>query len=127
MIGLTPKLPYSYNSGFPGGRTLINTYGSLVSQNLKNLLLTIPGERMMDPNFGVGLKRFLFEPQESSTYGNIISRINSQVSFYMPFIEIEQVDIAESNDFANMINVSILYKILPLDSIDELEITFPNN
>ena len=35
--------------------------------NLINVLLTEPGERIMEPNFGVGLKRLLFESNLSMT------------------------------------------------------------
>jgi hypothetical protein len=34
---------------------------SVVDQNIKMTLLTSPGERVFDSNFGVGLKRYLFE------------------------------------------------------------------
>ena len=33
----------------------------VVDQNLKMVLLTAPGERLMFPNFGVGMRRYLFE------------------------------------------------------------------
>ena len=50
--------------------------------NLVNLLLTVPGERVNLPNFGVGLKRLLFENQIDS---NIIeSQIKEQSKYYIP-------------------------------------------
>lgn len=57
MAGLSPKLPVSRDS--EDGYSLTKTYEEMVRQNLKNLLLTNPGERMMDPDFGVGMKRYL--------------------------------------------------------------------
>jgi phage baseplate assembly protein W len=38
-------------------------------QKLKNIVLTNPGERVMLPNFGVGIKRYLFS--QNSNIGNI--------------------------------------------------------
>ena len=40
---------------------LHKTLKSKIQQNLRMLLYTSPGERIMIPNYGVGLKRFLFE------------------------------------------------------------------
>ena len=54
MAGISPKLPISKNK--EDGYTLTKTYLESTQQNLKNLLLTVPGERMMDPDFGVGMK-----------------------------------------------------------------------
>ena len=33
-----------------------------VEQSIRTILLTEPGERIARPNFGVGLRRFLFAP-----------------------------------------------------------------
>jgi phage baseplate assembly protein W len=73
MAGISPKLPISKNK--EDGYTLTKTYLESTQQNLKNLLLTVPGERMMDPDFGVGMNRFLFENHGISTYGSILSKV----------------------------------------------------
>jgi len=52
--GLTPQLPLNF--GGEGDFALIKVYEDLVKQNLKNLMLTIPGERTMDSNFGAGIQ-----------------------------------------------------------------------
>lgn len=90
MSGLSPKLPILRDSA--DGYALTQTYVEMVSQNLKNLLLTIPGERMMDPLFGVGLKKFLFEQQDISTYSVIHATTLQQVREYMPFIDILDIE-----------------------------------
>ena len=56
---LTPKLPLVVDGST--GYRMIDNYTDLVKQNFKNLMLTNPGERMMDPTFGVGITTFLFE------------------------------------------------------------------
>ena len=50
--GLSPKLPMSLHPA--DGYRLTKTYKEMVKQNIKMLILTCPGERMMDPLFGVG-------------------------------------------------------------------------
>jgi len=131
MPGITPLLPL-VNGAEDGAYELIKTYKKLVKQNFKNLVLTAPGERMMDTRFGVGIRNFLFRNDGPLLYSSIRSRINDQVQKYMPFIAIIDVSfvtpemggsIGMDNNFLAM---TIEYNIGPLDTIDKLEITMPN-
>jgi|TARA_A100001015_G_scaffold306088_1_gene399832 phage baseplate assembly protein W len=89
MNGIGPKLPLQRDD-INGNYSLITSYAEEVKQNFKNLLLTAPGERMMNPDFGVGLRNFLFEP-EPRISGMLRQKITSQVSRYMPFIRINKI------------------------------------
>ena len=68
MAGITPHLPLVVDG--INGIKLIQDYKDLVKQNLKNLLLTIPGERIMDVDFGVGLRKYLFEMDNDNSINN---------------------------------------------------------
>jgi phage baseplate assembly protein W len=57
------------------------------------VILTSPGERIMFPEFGVGIRRYLFEQNTTSTLGVIRSRIEQQVSTYLPYIRILDLSI----------------------------------
>lgn len=125
MPFLGPALPLRRNK--ETGYKLINNYKDLVKQNLKNLLFTIPGERIMDPNFGVGLLGFLFEQDTPFLYDKIISNIKSQIKKYLPYIEIKNVIF---NSFAtdvnmdqNTLSIVVEYQIVPLGLVDVIEIT----
>mgnify|MGYP000439218146 FL=1 len=59
MAGLSPKLPLTKDP--QDGYALNKEYVELVQQNLKMILLTAPGERIMEPEFGVGLRNYLFQ------------------------------------------------------------------
>ena len=59
-----------------------------IAQNLKCLMLTAPGERIMDPEFGVGLKKYLFQNYGPEVVNNIKVNIRQQVKQYMPFVSI---------------------------------------
>jgi hypothetical protein len=111
--GLAPILPLR-SSRFE----LIQTYEALVTQNLKMLILTSPGERVMDINFGVGLKRYLFEMNDEATYSDIASKIRQQVSQYMPFVEVQKIDFStpenDPTQFPHYVRTKITFKIVPL-------------
>ena len=83
MNGIGPELPLNRDHRF-GLFSLITNYKDEVRQNFKNLLLTAPGERMMIPDFGVGLRNFLFEPSPHAI-PRIRQRISAQVSIFIEF------------------------------------------
>ena len=133
MSGLSPKFPLIYD-GIDGYYTLNKTFKDVVSQNLKNLILTSPGERIMDLDFGVGIYNILFEQSTPEVESQLISRIGEQVAKYMPFIELVNVQIypneSDRQDYfgeiANYINVVVSYFVPSLDVEETLEINITN-
>ena len=127
MSGITPLLPLTID-GINGIR-LITEYRELVKQNFKNLLLTVPGERVMDADFGVGLEPYLFELDNDMLRGRIKGRIEQQVSKYLPYIRIANISFESAQEDAvvdaNLLSVSVEYIIIPLDALDNLELTLP--
>jgi|TARA_X000001036_G_C20064445_1_gene556410 phage baseplate assembly protein W len=94
----------------------VDEYGDLIRQNFKNLLLTIPGERMMDPDFGVGIQRFLFENGITAS-SDIRSEAARKVGKYMPFVSLQNV-LVEPGEEQNSLTVRIFYSV-PSLAIDE--------
>jgi len=127
--GISPKLPLTIDSVF-GPYNLITDYVSLARQNFKMLLLTNPGERMMNPDFGVGVKRYLFELNDPSTYETINDRILEQTKRYLKYIQVNRIDFSVPENspdlFPNDISIAIEFTILPLQTSTMLEIQFDN-
>ena len=86
MASLALKLPITKDS--IDGFTMIKDFRTLIRQNFKMLLLTIPGERIMAPSFGVGLSAYLFSQFTQSTFNRIESKIIEQAAIYLPVISI---------------------------------------
>jgi phage baseplate assembly protein W len=123
--GLSPKLPLQIDP--QDGYSLNKTYAEMVTQNLKMLILTAPGERIMDPKFGVGIRNYLFEPNYSTTHQEIDLKIKNQVNKYMPFLDVRTVilgpdEIQDGNP--NLLKIQIKYLITPLQIFDVVEILF---
>ena len=114
MNGIGPKLPLQRDD-VNGNYTLINSYAEEVKQNFKNLLLTSPGERMMNPDFGVGIRNFLFEP-ESRVSAMLRQKIASQVSRYMPFIRINKILFNHGIDPALATDAAVLSIIIEYEA-----------
>ena len=66
--------------------------------NAKNLLLTEPGERIMLPDFGCGLKRALFEQLTDEGLSNLDRRIRLSFQKYLPYIFIQNLIFTPNQD-----------------------------
>ena len=128
--GLSVALPLTVDSVF-GPYNLNTTFDKLATQNLKMLILTIPGERIMDPFFGVGLRQYLFEFNGPNTYTQISAAIQQQVQKYLPYIEINDIkfQIPEDNPdlYPHNLSVSIFFTIVPLQMNTAVQIDVDNN
>tara|TARA_Y100000034_G_C6769901_1_gene343424 strand:+ start:290 stop:682 length:393 start_codon:yes stop_codon:yes gene_type:complete len=127
--GLAPKLPLTVGS-IDGPYRLIQSHVELVRQNFKMLMLTNPGERMMNPDYGVGLKHYLFELNDGSTYADINQKIVEQTRQYMSFVQINKIDFGTPENspelFPHSLSITIEFTIVPLQRSTTLRIEFDN-
>jgi phage baseplate assembly protein W len=96
-----------------------------VKQNFRILLLTAPGERLTDSNFGVGIKNYLFELANEQTYSKVRTRITNQASQYMPYITINNLRVGLADIDSQVMRVIINYYIPKLDQQDQIDLSFP--
>jgi len=95
-----------------------------IKSNLMNLLMTNPGERFMNPRFGIGVRKFLFE--------NIINeeelqnKIQDGVAKYIPGIQITNLVMGRQSMTTypeiHIFKIHLAYKILRENSMDAIEI-----
>ena len=123
MQGYSPKLPLMFDKGQDGVYGLNKTIQETIKQNLKMLLLTSPGERMMDSKFGVGIKRYIFEQDNDDLRNNKETRIQDQIKKYLSYIQIEQIEFSQpDSNQENTIYIKIGYSVPSLNIKDELNI-----
>ena len=79
----------------------------------------------MDPNFGVGLQRFLFEHATEELTSAIRERITQQTGRYLPFVDLVNIDINFIEDI-NTLKLAIEYFIGPLSTTDQLSLELVN-
>ena len=92
-----------------------------IKTNLINLLLTVPGERINNPNYGIGLKNLVFE--SSVDENTLLENINTQTSFFMPEISVESTKIERELDLYRL-SISITYSINNEKNDDSIQINF---
>lgn len=69
-----------------------------VRESLRVILLTEPGERVRRREFGAGLDRLLFEPNNPSTRRLVQDRIVRAIQRWEPRVRIESVEVRPTED-----------------------------
>jgi phage baseplate assembly protein W len=121
MASLSIQLPITSNSA--DGQTMIKTIKKMVNQNLKMLILTNPGERVMEPNFGVGMQQYLFAAASEGIEGQISQRIRDQVRTYLPNIVLNDLQFGYSQMDESIMGLRIVYSIPAIGLQDLLDLT----
>ncbi len=127
MSGITLKIPVQPSSQ-DGFYALTKDVKENTKQAIKMIVLTSPGEKIMNPSFGVGIKQYLFEQFSDVLYKTVKGRILEQVKKYIPYVEIISVDFFDTNrDIisradaeANVLAIEIKYAITNLNVFDSL-------
>lgn len=82
-----------------------------IKSNIRLLLLTQRGERLMQPNLGINLRRFLFEPLSENTAVEIENDIVQTFAYWLPFVQIRDIQIDLSRQDANQIGIKLIFKV----------------
>jgi len=94
-----------------------------VSQTIRVLLRTRPGEQLMRPNFGAGLQNYLNEPNNLNTRRRIQDAISEALDAWEPRIAVDRLDILEVPDFPGRLRIEIAYRILRTGASQRLGLT----
>tara|TARA_Y100001963_G_C6535916_1_gene333280 strand:+ start:39 stop:482 length:444 start_codon:yes stop_codon:yes gene_type:complete len=106
--------PFHRSLGVEGWFKSTDTTIKAVKNNVKMLLMTNKGERLMQPTLGLNLRRFLFEQFTDETRISIENEIVDSFRTFLPFVEIKDLIIGMEETDAigrNKLNISILFNI----------------
>lgn len=119
---------HAYGFQFPtnGGTLFKPTYTSYeaAKSNLRNLLLTAKGERVMQPEFGTGLHELLFEQMGDDFEGRLVDTITESVSFWLPYIKIDEINVELTDEMKDRNQVGMNIKFSIGDNIETDNVTF---
>tara|TARA_R110002073_G_scaffold142206_5_gene293981 strand:+ start:972 stop:1346 length:375 start_codon:yes stop_codon:yes gene_type:complete len=123
MASLGVKLPLMLDD--TNGFAMISNLKALLRQNLKMLILTAPGERVMEPDFGVGLRNYLFTNFGEDVPVVISTKIREQVRIFMPIIDLIdiQFDTSSTAQDTNSLGIRIIYSVPDVGVEDLLDLT----
>ena len=95
---------------------------ALVRQSILIILDTEPGERIMRPDFGCGLRRYLMEPNTPATRAAIAREIGAALRAWESRIAVGTVDVTPTDDPSTVL-VSISYTLTRDQSVNTVQAT----
>lgn len=105
------KYPFSEESAdltfFDMDETKIDGVRSM----LLHIILTPKGQRLRRPDFGTNLIKFIFEPNDSTSWESIKEEIRRQVALYLPEVIFDNINIKHNLDEANSIYIEVDYSV----------------
>jgi phage baseplate assembly protein W len=119
--GVGIKVPFDGTTGL----NITYTTKDAVKSNLLNFFLTGRRERIMNPNFGAGIREQIFEQIVQGTIDNIRDIIEFNLSSLFPQLKVNNLQINSSSD-QNLIQVYLSYSVRNTNIEDEILINFNN-
>ena len=95
---------------------------SSIARSVRNLVLTIQGERPFQPVLGTGVNNLLFDNMDKLTASAIRSELRTTIENYEPRVEINEI-LVEPDFEGNAFHVTLQYFIIGMD-VPEQELTF---
>ena len=85
-----------------------------ISRSVRNIVMTLPGEKPFAPNFGSRVSALLFENMDEITSSLIVDEIRTSIDNYEPRVELQSVDVFPDFE-GNSYDVTIIYDIIGVD------------
>jgi len=116
-LGIKTPIEMSVNEGV---FTMHTDIAKLISDNLRNLIMTNHGERLGFYDFGADLRPLLFNLGQEAADTQAIENIKKSVGKYMPFVALSNFQVfvdRDDNKEVAKVAVQITYQIPKLDNL----------
>ena len=85
-----------------------------IARSVRNIVMTIPGEKPFDPYFGSNVRNVLFENLDNISASLIVDEIKNSIQNYEPRVELVSVEAVPDFDSYSY-DVVIIYEIIGAD------------
>lgn len=99
-------------------------YEEDIRQSIMIIMGTEPGERIMRPDFGAGLNRFVFEPANTTTMALIQTRVRGALVDWEPRIEVIDVKVTLDPNERNLLLIETTYRVRATNTLHNLVYPF---
>jgi hypothetical protein len=82
-----------------------------IRESLQILLSTAPGERVMNPSFGCGLRTRVFDTVSASMITEVKDIVERAILFYEPRITLNGIDIVQRDALGGILDIDIRYTV----------------
>ncbi len=94
-----------------GGKLALARYEEDVEQAVEIILRTSPGERVMLPHFGAGLRQYVFSGNGAVTHRLVEESVRRALVDFEPRITVERIQARAGDDDPNLMEVEIDYVV----------------
>jgi phage baseplate assembly protein W len=108
----------------PDGRIAVAEYEEDIRQAIRIILGTDRGERVMRPDFGAGLRSFVFEPVNTTTMALVRARVEDALVEWEPRIDLQEVAVTTDLVERNRLLIEISYRVRATNSVHNLVYPF---
>lgn len=105
------KYPFQNESENNYYLDLNQSYDEKVKSELLHVIFTPKGQRYRNPDFGTDVIRYLFQPNDGETWGDIKAEIRTQVGKYVPSVTFNDMSIYVDETNENKVYADISYSI----------------
>ena len=91
-----------------------------IKQSIRNLILTVPGEKPFQPTIGSRISELLFEPLDNFTADAVRQEIINTIQQYEPRVSLSKVNV-RTRFAQNSFDIEVEYKIVGLPSVETIE------
>ena len=85
-----------------------------IARSVRNIVMTLPGEKPFAPNFGSRVSALLFESMDEVTSSLIVNEIRTSIDNYEPRVELQSVEVFPDFE-SNSYDVTVIYNIIGVD------------
>jgi phage baseplate assembly protein W len=103
-----------------GGDIALAAYARDVKEAIRIIIRTSPGERVMRPNFGCGIRDLVFEEISAATMVTAEARIRDALTVYEPRIQLLGVIVDPFQALNGMLLITVDYRVRRTNQTDNL-------
>ena len=89
-----------------------------IARSIRNLVLTVPGERFFNPDLGSRITEILFDTLDELSASSIRDEIEETIIKYEPRVKLDNVNVKPNYD-NNEFDVTITYDIIGIDALSQ--------
>lgn len=114
FLGRGWSFPPTFNR-VRGGVEMLEEEADIAS-SLEVLLTTMPGERVLFPDYGCNTEEMVFESLDTTTKTLMADKIESAILYYEPRVELEKVRLDTSRELEGVILIEAIYRVRTTNS-----------
>ncbi len=94
-----------------------------IRESIGLILRTRPGERLMLPEFGCSLERYLFEPNTISTLRLIQEEVKRAISRWEPRVRLDDIVVETNAKDVRVVDVTIFFTLVATQTRDKVSMS----